>query len=174
MNHEASGVAPSNFRFCFSCDQRSLVFWQIFLRPVNLEGFANVALHIAPVSTSHWGSVLAVISEALYSIPDSSHWSRCASHLLLTAASYDQARTQQSQRLYHGTFPPPHPAGCLTARNQLTSGSDRWRSRVSAKSALATAGASGGTPGSPIPPGARSLGTNQVSTFGACARRTIP
>ena len=53
-----------------------------------------------------------------------------------------------------------------------TSGSVFIRFPVSTNKALATAGASGGTPGSPTPPGGRSLGTIWVSTSGACASVT--
>ena len=56
---------------------------------------------------------------------------------------------------------------------QTTRGNARWRLPVSANKALATAGANGGTPGSPTPAGARVLGTIHVSTTGACASWTM-
>src|SRR6476661_5697255 len=52
------------------------------------------------------------------------------------------------------------------ARFRTATGKDRARLPVRTNSAFATAGAIGGTPGSPTPLGARVLGTIHVSTFG--------
>src|SRR5206468_1617382 len=53
------------------------------------------------------------------------------------------------------------------------SGSERTRSPVSPYNALATAGASGGTPGSPTPVGASCDATMCTSTFGISLMRSI-
>ena len=52
-------------------------------------------------------------------------------------------------------------------------GSFRIRFPVAANIALQTAGAMGGVPGSPTPPGASLLGTMYTSTTGISARRSI-
>jgi hypothetical protein len=52
------------------------------------------------------------------------------------------------------------------------SGNDRARWPVSLNMALATAGAKGGTAGSPTPSGNCVLGMIQVSTTGDCAKFT--
>jgi len=56
---------------------------------------------------------------------------------------------------------------------QPSSGSLRMRLPVAANIAFATAGAIGGVPGSPIPPGASVLGTICTSTFGISFMRSI-
>jgi hypothetical protein len=55
------------------------------------------------------------------------------------------------------------------ARTQGRSGSSRSRRPVSTNNAFASAGATGGVPGSPTPPGARSLGTMWTSIAGVSA-----
>ena len=56
---------------------------------------------------------------------------------------------------------------------QPSSGSLRMRLPVAANIAFATAGAIGGVPGSPIPPGASRLGTMCTSTFGIWFMRSM-
>ena len=51
-------------------------------------------------------------------------------------------------------------------------GSERMRLPVSAKIAFVTAGAIGGVPGSPMPPGFSALGTMWTSTFGISFMRS--
>src|SRR6516164_2154646 len=63
--------------------------------------------------------------------------------------------------------------GGVAAREAGSIGSLRIRFPVAANTALATAGARGGTPVSPMPPGSRLLGTMCTSTSGASLiRRT--
>ena len=90
-------------------------------------------------------------------------------HLLLRSC----ARAAGDQRRPAGEAT----AGC-SARMRLLlswpecSGSSRRRWPVSANTALATAGAIGGTPGSPTPPGFSVLGTMWTSTTGISFRRS--
>src|SRR5262245_4652343 len=58
-------------------------------------------------------------------------------------------------------------------RSSARIGSRRMRRPVSVKIALATAGATGGTPGSPTPPILSVLGTMYASTSGASFIRSI-
>src|SRR5260370_27961918 len=59
------------------------------------------------------------------------------------------------------------------ARSSARMGSRRMGLPVAAKIALQTAGAIGGVPGSPTPPGASLLGTMCTSTTGISAIRSI-
>lgn len=73
--------------------------------------------------------------------------------------------------------PAPQPgasAQCLNPVPQPSAkGSWRWRWPVSRASALAKAGASGGTPGSPMPLGGSALGTMCTATRGVSVMRGI-
>src|SRR6185436_5309276 len=60
------------------------------------------------------------------------------------------------------------------ARAPITIGRVRTRWPVSAKKALATAGAAGGTPSSVTPPGASSLSSNSTDTSGASRKMGRP
>ncbi len=61
----------------------------------------------------------------------------------------------------------------LPARSSARIGSRRIRFPAAAKIALHTAGAAGGTPGSPTPPGASWLSTIETSTAGISRMRSI-
>src|SRR6516162_1107007 len=61
----------------------------------------------------------------------------------------------------------------VTLRPCLTIGSERRRFPVAAKTALATAGAIGGVPGSPIPPGCSAPPMIDTEIFGICGRCSI-
>ena len=61
---------------------------------------------------------------------------------------------------------------CITYAKLLPTGSRRTRLPVAAKIAFANAGASGGTPVSPIPSGASVLGTTYTSISGASLIRS--
>ena len=89
-------------------------------------------------------------------------------------------RTQRGARRRHERFPveadrhaPAAPGAAAPrrlARYTFVSGRLRRRRPVSANSAAASAGATGGVPGSPTPPGGRVLATRWVSMRGVCAR----
>ena len=90
---------------------------------------------------------------------------------LLVAPLAPRSSAQPTTIAPYGSTPDRDALSYVTPLTE--SGSDRRRFPVRANSALATAGAIGGTPGSPTPLGARSLATIHVSTLGAEAAVSI-
>jgi acyl-CoA thioesterase len=77
-----------------------------------------------------------------------------------------EAREESGSRRLSTSSPGRLTGRTTRCRYPSSIGRRRTRFPVSAKSAFATAGAMGGSPGSPIPPGAAVLGRMKVSTLG--------
>ena len=133
--------------------------------------------------------LLTVISRALDSIPVFSFQSKqIQKNLFFLRSPFLPALTSLKRSFisraidystaFEGLWKPVEKFCHLCLLHPLTSvyrrsGSSRKRRPVNENSALATAAASGGTPGSPTPPGGRVLSTTCVCTMGAFARLSI-
>lgn len=100
---------------------------------------------------------------------------RGASAILSNGLS-DESQSETTRQSGASRYPTPLKDGTRSQRvfppGQSLSGNERRRFPVAANTAFATAGARGGTPISPIPCGAASLGTMWTSTCGISLNRS--
>jgi hypothetical protein len=111
------------------------------------------------------------VTEQRSHISEREHKSRAAlREVIFDAAARDQATSRPSCRSASIEPSHPRPQTRTTTHARLSIscwiGNDRMRLPVAAKIALHTAGAIGGTPGSPTPVGFSFEGTMCTSTFG--------
>ena len=93
----------------------------------------------------------------------------CTARSVSTSARKRRRRSRWRSSARFRRCSPAGPAGRSTADPDLSTGSVRTRLPVNANTALAIAGASGGTPGSPRPPSAAPERMNSTLMLGASA-----
>ena len=176
MNPLGYSVLPPHLAR-LSCDQLSLELSSFFQTPVKQRGLCCLRLAVfsyemilESLTACRFQQSLELYTELIvrFSFRGFFHSADTA----LSRLALCSACVQPSLRLWHGFSSCRKPGPPPFCNAYAARGSERRRSPVRANRALATAGANGGTPGSPTPPGGSWLGTSHVSTTGARASFT--